>query len=298
MASTRHPMLIGKNRVIRRRAFVGLLVAAALSLLTLSYRQGSQGLVGDIQRGTLAVTAPFSAATHRVTQPFVDGWHWLSGLTHAHESQIQLQQAKAVAAKLQAELIQARRTNADLEQLTHFVSANPQFTGVSAAVSAQSFTIFQRHITIGAGTSSGVQVGDPVVAPVADGASLIGRIDSVSGSYAVVDLITDPQSAVAATVSGTSGTAARGLLQVASGSYGLFDLLDVSPDAHVAVGQTVVTAQQGGRLPSTYPAGLLIGEISSVQLNDFSSSATIQVTPYVDFSNIQDVFVLTGRSSR
>ena len=288
-------MLIGKNRAIRRRALVGLLVAASLSLLTLSYRQGSQGVVGDIQRGTLAVTAPFSAVTHRVTQPFVDGWHWLSGLTHAHESEIQLKQAEAQAAKYKALWIQAQRTNADLAQLTHFVNANPKLTGVATQVTAQSFTSLQQRITIGAGTSSGIRVGDPVVAPIPDGASLIGIVDSVVGDAADVDLITDPQASEAATVSGTS---ARGLLQAASGSYGVFSLLDVSPNAHVSVGQTVVTAQQGGRLPARYPAGLLIGEISSVQLNDFSSSATIQVTPYVDFENIQDVLVLTGKAAR
>ncbi len=298
MASTRHPMLIGKNRVIRRRALVGLLVVASLSLLTLSYRQGSQGLVGDIQRGTLAVTAPFSAVTHRVTQPFVDGWHWLSGLTHAHESEIQLKQAQALAAEEAAKNQQLQRQLQDLIQITHFVNANPKLTGIATEVIGQPFTALQQHLTIDAGTSHGIKVGDAVVAPIKDGASLIGRVDSVVGNYAEVDLITDPQTAVSATVSGTSPSA-RGLLQVAPGSYGLFSLLDVSPTAHVAVGQTVVTAQQSGRLGSRslYPPGLLIGEVSSVQLNDLSSSATIQVTPYVDFTNIQDVFVLTGKSN-
>ncbi len=44
-------MLLSKNRVIRRRAVVGLLVAASLTLLTVSYREGSTGVVGSMQRG-------------------------------------------------------------------------------------------------------------------------------------------------------------------------------------------------------------------------------------------------------
>ena len=53
-------MLIGKNRQLRRRAVIGLLLAASLTLLTLSFRQGSQGVMGAIQRGALTVTAhPF-----------------------------------------------------------------------------------------------------------------------------------------------------------------------------------------------------------------------------------------------
>ena len=68
-------MLIGKNRHLRRRAVIGLLLAASLTLLTLSFRQGSEGAIGAIQRGALAITAPFSSATTRVTKPFVDAWN-------------------------------------------------------------------------------------------------------------------------------------------------------------------------------------------------------------------------------
>ena len=68
-------MLLSKNRVIRRRAVVGLLVAASLTLLTMSYREGSTGVVGSMQRGVVELTAPFASVAHRVTRPFVDGWH-------------------------------------------------------------------------------------------------------------------------------------------------------------------------------------------------------------------------------
>ena len=76
-------MLIGKNRHLRRRAVIGLLLAASLTLLTLSFRQGSEGAIGAIQRGALTITAPFSSATTRVTKPFVDAWNWTSGLADA-----------------------------------------------------------------------------------------------------------------------------------------------------------------------------------------------------------------------
>src|SRR6476646_9730709 len=83
-------MLLSKNRVIRRRAVVGLLVAASLTLLTMSYREGSTGVVGSIQRGAVSVTAPFASAAHRVTRPFVDGWNWTTGLVHARNQTAQL----------------------------------------------------------------------------------------------------------------------------------------------------------------------------------------------------------------
>src|SRR5436190_23726787 len=78
-------MLLSKNRVIRRRAVVGLLVAASLTLLTMSYREGSTGVVGSVQNGVTEVTAPFASVAHRVTSPFVDAWHWTTGLIHARD---------------------------------------------------------------------------------------------------------------------------------------------------------------------------------------------------------------------
>ncbi|HUZ85090.1 MAG TPA: rod shape-determining protein MreC, partial [Gaiellales bacterium] len=223
-------MLIGKNRVIRRRALVGLLVAASLTLLTLSYRQGSAGMVGDIQRGALAATAPFSAAAHRVTQPFVDGWNWVSGLAHARETQLRLTHEASLAAVYAARLQAAERQNADFRNLLHFQGQNPSYNGIGASVIGQPWSIYQSHITISAGVAQGVRVGDPVVAPIQNGAGLIGQVDSVAGSTAEVDLLTDPSRSVATRVLGSS---ARGLLQSSPGTPGLFSLLQVSVTASI-----------------------------------------------------------------
>src|SRR5438067_10499127 len=106
-------MLIGKNRHLRRRAVIGLLLAASLTLLTLSFRQGSQGVVGAIQRGALTVTSPFSDATTCVTRPFVDTYHWTTGLINARDEN----------ARLKAEL---ERANAENEQLQSLRSQDDQ----------------------------------------------------------------------------------------------------------------------------------------------------------------------------
>src|SRR6476619_704047 len=90
-------MLIGKNRHLRRRAVIGLLLAASLTLLTLSFRQGSEGATGAIQRGALTITAPFSSATTRVTKPFVDAWNWTSGLADARSENQRLKDKLEIA---------------------------------------------------------------------------------------------------------------------------------------------------------------------------------------------------------
>ena len=110
-------MLLSKNRIIRRRAVVGLLLAASLTLLTLSFRQGSTGVVGEIQRDAVSITAPFATVAHRVTRPAVDAWNWGSGLTSARDSTEQLKriskEAIAIGRTRAAEIISRARSAAD-----------------------------------------------------------------------------------------------------------------------------------------------------------------------------------------
>src|SRR4029079_16103005 len=89
---------------------------AGVRLLPLSSGQGSEGVIGVIQRGALSITAPFSSATTRVTKPFVDAWNWAGGLVDARSEnerlKKQLEEARAanlLMQQLQADLARYRQ---------------------------------------------------------------------------------------------------------------------------------------------------------------------------------------------
>ena len=50
-----------------------------------------------------------------------------------------------------------------------------------------------------------------------------------------------------------------------------------------------------GQLPSLYPRGIEIGEVTSVSQSDTDFFKQIQVEPYVDFSSLQSVLVLVPK---
>src|SRR3954469_2157164 len=116
-------MLIGKNRLIRRRVIIGLLLAASLTLLTLSFREGATGVSGSIRRSTLAITAPVSSGVHRITQPVADAWNWTTGLIVARQGnehlKTQLEQAGPANVQLQSMQEELAKKN----QLLHFVQS-------------------------------------------------------------------------------------------------------------------------------------------------------------------------------
>jgi rod shape-determining protein MreC len=296
-------MLIGKNRHLRRRAVIGLLLAASLTLLTLSFRQGSQGGIGAIQRGALAVTAPVSEVTTRVTQPFVDAWHWTSGLVDARSENAKLkrQLAEAAAANQQMQQLQYElEQDNKLIKFTQQSQIASQYDYVGGSVIRQVPNAYNQTITIDVGSSNGIAVNDPVVAPAGDSdqfAGLIGRITSVTPNAASVQLILDADTAVSARVQG--GTV-HGSAMPSDGNPGVLSLQMVPQEEQVSTGQVVVTAglqSNNQQLRSLLPAGIPIGQITSVSQDENSPNKSIQVTPFVDFGSLDRVLVLQVHGS-
>jgi rod shape-determining protein MreC len=294
-------VLIGKNRHLRRRAVIGLLLAASLTLLTLSFRQGSQGGIGAIQRGALAVTAPVSQVTTRVTQPFVDAWDWTSGLIDARSQNAELKRKLAEAAAANQKLQQLQYELAQDDSLIKFTEDSKiasQYDYVGASVIRQVPNAYSQTITIDVGSSQGVAVDDPVVAPAGDSdqfAGLIGRVTAVTPGAANVQLILDADTAVSARVQG--GTV-HGLAMPSDGDPGVLSLKMVPQEEQVSTGQVVVTAGlQSGRLQSLLPAGIPIGQITSVSQDENFPDKSIQVTPFVDFGSLDRVLVLKVQGS-
>jgi len=288
-------MLISKNRVIRRRAIIGLLFAASLTLLTLSFRDGSNGAIGAIQRTALSVTAPASELTQRVTAPFTDAWHWTSGLVNAREENEKLKAELQRATALLQQAQQATNANAQLRKQLQYQNstAAAAFDPVGATVIALPSNAYHQSITIDVGTNNGVAVNDPVVAPSGDGSSapagLIGKISAVTASASKVQLITDPQSAV--TASDEKG-GAKGIIIPSAGNPDMLQMLDVSTSAAMQQGDVIVTAGLTNGLQALLPTGIPIGTVTSVSESDSNTVKTIQVTPFVDFQNLSLVQVL------
>jgi rod shape-determining protein MreC len=291
-------MLIGKNRLIRRRVIIGLLLAASLTLLTLSFREGSgEGVIGGIQRTALAVTAPVSEVVHRVTQPIADAWDWTAGLVDARQENERLKAQLEQAGAQNVEIEQARDRIAELERLLEFKQSNQagSFDVAAASVIGISPNDYNRTITLNLGSNDGVSVNDPVVAPYGDGAGLVGRVTEVTGDVATVMLILDRDSAITASV--VPDSTAKGVLVPSTADPGLLSLTLVGADEQVDRGMTVVTGgYQRTRLDPLLPIGIPIGTITNWSQTDVSVDKTIQVTPFVDFQDLTDVLViLQGR---
>ena len=141
---------------------------------------------------------------------------------------------------------------------------------------------YLRYVTINVGASQGVEVGMPVVS---NGPGLLGRVAEVSPRASKVQLLTDPESAVAALLQISRVT---GL--VVGQPDGSLRMEYLPQDEEISVGDLVLTSGLGGFMPK----GLVIGQVTEVRKMDYELFQAALVRPAVDFSRLELVLVITA----
>jgi rod shape-determining protein MreC len=286
--SKKHAAGRARNAVLRRLV-LALLVVGALALLTVSFRSPTSGVLHDVQGAGATALRPFQIAAGRVARPFRDAYGYFEGLAGAKSENTKLKrELRAVRAQLANNDAGALRA-AELERLLHFEggpSYPRDFRAVNTSVTSYANEPFGQQIGIAAGSSSGIGLNTTIVS--ADG--LLGRVTNFSRSTAVVTLITDPDSAVAAV---DVQTGVRGIIRKGQGGTLILDR--VSKEKKVQKGDYVVTqGTRDRRYPDLYPYGIPIGVVLTAGPSDIASFLTVQVQPFAQFDSLDSVAALVA----
>lgn len=281
-----------KSRTRSTRLLVVTLVAVSLLTITVDYRQGDSGPLAAAGSAALAIISPLQEAVSKVTHPI---GNFFSTLTHLPSIRAENERLRNRVADLEA-LIGVSTSSEDrvkelenLLQIQASLGSNVETTG--ALVIANGVSNFEWTVTINKGTDAGVKIDMPVVTggPDATTARLIGHVVKVGPYSSIVQLIIDPDSAVAGRLQQSRQT---GIL-TGQGSADLrMSLVDASTP--VAAGEPVETA--GYRIPgvasSLYPPGIVIGIVSRVLEDPAALEKFVTVRPAVDFASLDYVLVV------
>jgi rod shape-determining protein MreC len=274
-----------RKTVRRRRAVLGLLVAASLILVTASFGDGLR----SIERGALEVLGPIQEGASSVLKPVRDAAGWVGDTLDAKGENEDLKKERD---RLRRELIAAQGAEEQNKQLRKLLAMDDNIglddQGlVEARVYGRSPTVWYSTVTVNKGTSDGVREGDPVI----NGAGLVGRVRVASGGSAQVLLITDGQSGVSAKL---NETGAPGVLETAVGDPRDLRLNFLPRDADPREGQTVVTAgTTSQRFPLFFPEGIPIGRVTDVDADD----GTVRVRPFANLRRLDWVQIVTRPAS-
>ena len=288
-ASRSHPSRT--SSALRRRIVLGLLVVVSLALITVSFRERSNGPLHDAQAAVAGALQPLEVAVERVARPFRDAYGWTKGL---FEARAENEELRAENEQLRQQVIQnesALQRNVVLERLLEYKSSPAfpvDYDGVPAEVIARPSGSFEQTIVVSAGSGDGVAPDAPVV--TADG--LVGTVTRVTEGAARGRLLPDESSAVSAL---DLRTGASGIVR--PGPSGDSLVLDrVSKKEVVRAGDDIVTAGwRFGQFASLYPKGIPIGRVTFVGELNTDLYKQVQIVSDVDFSALDSVIVLVSR---
>jgi rod shape-determining protein MreC len=276
---------------VRRRIVAGLLVFLSIVLITIYFREPSNGGLHGVQSAGATVLRPFEVGAERIAQPFRDAYGWFAGLVHAKSENSRLRSEVDKYSQLAIQHENAFQQNAELKRELTYVRSREfprDYDYVATDIVGRSPSEFDQQLTIAAGSSSGIRFADPVVN--ADG--LIGLVTKVTHDTAQVTLLTDPELKVSAIDLATRATG----IVAAGQARGTLVLDRVSKAQTIKPNDMIVT--QGwhlDKLSSHYPRGIAIGTVSGASQSDIDLFWNVQLHPRVDFGDLTSVIVLVPK---
>ena len=272
-------MSIG-GRTRSTRGLVILLVIASLVIITVDYREGSNGPLARLSDGLQTVVHPMQTAVSRVFHPVAA---FFGALAHLPSNQRKIDELQRRVDASKQGVVRERNAERELQNLQALlaVAKSYDFTTTGADVVGNGVSNFDWTIEIDKGTHAGIRVDMPVLAA----GGLVGRVSSVTPFGSQVMLITNFDSYVATRLVDSQET---GLLQ----GQGRGDLVmsSIAESTRIAKNEPVVTSGYSGGL---YPAGIPVGTVSSAALDPATGDKQVTVTPDVDFSSLDVVLVIT-----
>ena len=169
------------------------------------------------------------------------------------------------------------------ERLREYVELKNKssFKLITAEVIARDPSPWYRTIIINKGESDGIIEDCPVI----KSEGIVGHVLTVASDYAKVLLIIDRNSSVDGLI---QRTRARGIVEGINNNLCKFNY--VLRQLDIQLGDTIISSG----FDIIYPKGLPVGRVSKIYRKDSGLFKDIEVEPFVDFSTIEEVMVITN----
>ena len=261
--------------------FAAAVISVALALMSVfSYTSSPLANVANV------IASPFRSAYTGIADWFNDKQNYYRDTTALEEENAAL---KKQLAEMEAAIRQAEKDSAEnerLKQLLGLQAQRPDLTSdlQAAMITEHTVTNWTSSLTIDKGTNLGLEVNDCVISETG---ALVGLISEVGTNWATILTLVDTDTSLGAQVFRT------GDLGLAQGNFSLMGekrlRLEYLPaDCSLLGGDLVVTSGLGG----FYPAGLVIGSVAAVQVDDSGATSYAVLAPAVDFDELTEVFVI------
>ena len=262
---------------------IGVIVIAVALLIGLgaAARNGRTGFARN-------TTGVLSSPLQKVLSSTVNWFRTIYGYLYDYDSLLaeneSLRAQLAEAQQSARDGIEATEENVRLRELNNLRQKHTDYVMESAKVVLWSSSNWSSSFTISKGSNFGIELGDPVVTEYG---ALVGQVTELGTNWATVSTLIDVDMSVGAYVGATGSSG------MVVGEFGLMTeklakLTFLADGAQLFEGDEVLTSGSGG----AFPAGLVIGTISSVQSEAGGQIEYGIVVPQCELDSLVQVFVI------
>lgn len=235
------------------------------------------------------VSSPFQGVTSAFT-------NWVEGLYNYafryDQMAARVEELEQEVSDVRAELRKAQDAQAENEALREalgLVKENTDLTLLDVTVTGGSSTSWESTMTLSKGSNAGIAVGDCVITGTG---YLIGVVEQVGTNWSQIITIIDPNIKISSVVYRTGDTV---MLEsdLAMMEEGKCMLTYLGADVTFIPGDEVLTSGENG----TYPSGLVVGHVDSVQTKPSGLEKYAEVTPAANLDDLGTIFVITDFSN-
>lgn len=243
-----------------------------------------KGVAGALADGTGALAQPARKAATAVVD-------WLEGVYGYLYEYDRLTEENAALKDELAELREQVRNydelsaeNERLRILCDLQGKREDFVFESAKIVSWDSSNYASAFTISKGETAGVELGDSVVT---ESGALVGQVIELGSTWATVRTIVDVNMDVGALV-GENSYAGMIVGEFSLMQEGCTRMTYLASGAQIFVDDEVLTSGKGG----AFPAGLLIGTVTTVMTEAGGQTTYGVVEPACDLDNLSQVFVI------
>ena len=262
---------------------VGIIVAAAALIIGLG-AAARDGRIGFVQNLSGIIKSPIQ----KVLSSAVNWFDSMYGYLYQYDSLMaeneSLRSQLADAQKSARDGIEASEENTRLRKLLELREKHTDYVMESCKVVLWSSSNWSSAFTISKGSSSGIELGDPVITEYG---AVVGQISELGTNWATVSTLIDVDMSVGAFV-GATGNSGMVVGEFSFMRNKTAKLTYLADGAQIFVGDDVLTSGSGG----AFPAGLMIGTLTAVQTEAGGQIEYGIVEPQANLDSLVQVFVI------
>lgn len=272
-----------KHNSLENKYLLLIFAVICVVLMLLSwYSEENTGPLGFVASYTVTPMQSGINTVGTFLRDFTENFDTLNELQEANDAlQDQVDSLTLENNRLQQETYELER----LQELYQLDANTSEYEKIGARVISKESGNWFSTFTIDKGTNDGIAVNMNVIA----GTGLVGIVTKVGDNWATVRSIIDDSSNVSAMVLSTGELCiVEGDLTLMSDGVIMYTNLSNAENT-IEVGEELVTSH----ISDKYLQGLSIGIVTSVEQDANNLTYSGYLTPVVDFSNLQEVFVIT-----